>query len=341
VYRSLIPVASIASIASIAAVACRGEDPKPPPKTAPPWTAVGEAYEPGALLSIWGSGANDVWVAGGELGKPVVLHFDGAAWTRNDPPVAQQLWWIHGFAGGPIFVAGEGGAIARHTGGTWEVLESGHPDTIFFGIWGAAQNDMWAVGSGDVVVHYDGTAWTRVRIPYLDMKPASAQKNLFKVWGANAKDVVIVGDSGLALHYDGEIWTRVDTGLTGSPLFTVRGRSATDVWAVGGLGAPALVHWNGTAWAEVELPESAPLVIQGVWTAPGQPVLVSGHEGWAACRNDDGTWAEIEPVTRDALHAIWGDGQGAFWASGGNIVAILDDYRGTLLVAGRTAPRLP
>src|SRR5262249_40573448 len=39
--------------------------------------------EPGALLSIWGTSAHDVWLVGGDPGDghgPMVLHYDGAAW---------------------------------------------------------------------------------------------------------------------------------------------------------------------------------------------------------------------------------------------------------------------
>ncbi|MCC7384805.1 MAG: hypothetical protein IT384_23350 [Deltaproteobacteria bacterium] len=332
--------------------ACGGEDPPPPPKEAPDFVALAADYAPGALLSIWSGSPNDVWVVGGELGKPVVLRFDGMAWRRDDPPIAQQLWWVHGFTGGPVFVVGEGGAIARSNNGAWEVMDSGHPGTTFYGVWAASPSDVWAVGGeflgatssvtrqGDVIVHYDGTRWNRVRLPYLDSKPMSAQKNLFKVWGTRADRVFIVGDGGLALHYDGASWAKHETGVTGAPLFTVSGRGENDVWAIGGLGAPALIHWDGSRWSEVALPADAPQVMQGLWTASGQPVVVSGYGGYVACRSDDGQWAVSAEKTRDALHAVWGDGEG-LWASGGNIVSFLPDYHGALLSSGREVPALP
>ena len=42
------------------------------------------------------------------------------------------------------------------------VVEGGLP---LSGIWGAAPDDVWAVGYGGLVLHYDGTAWQRVAVP--------------------------------------------------------------------------------------------------------------------------------------------------------------------------------
>lgn len=326
--------------------ACSGEEDPPPDETEDKaLTLITEEYADGALLSVWSSGADDVWVVGGEQGHPVVLHFDGSDWERNDPPVDQQLWWVHGFSSGEVFVAGEAGAIARYDGSTWQAFDTGFEGTTFYGIWGSSPNDVWAVGGphqgtppenqvGDVVLHFNGSDWTRVSVPYLEAKPASAQKNLFKVWGANATDVFIVGDSGLTLHYDGTDWNHVNSGITGVTLFTVIGRTANDVYAVGGFGAPALIHWDGTAWEEIEVPLTAPSIIQGIWTAPGEAVYLGGQNGFFASY-ENGEWTEEEPVTNQVYHAVWGDGAGSIWASGGNIVSFSPDYDGVLAVRGR------
>ena len=40
---------------------------------------------PGALLSVWGTNASDVWAVGGDArdgAGPLVIHFDGDTWTR-------------------------------------------------------------------------------------------------------------------------------------------------------------------------------------------------------------------------------------------------------------------
>jgi hypothetical protein len=323
-----------------------------PPDAAPvplAWETVVTDYQPGALLSGWAPAPDDVWAVGGEQGKSVVLHFDGTSWETMDPGLNEQLWWIHGFEGGPVYVAGDHGAIARWDGAAWEIMETGAPGTVLFGIWGAAPDDMWAVGGptqvrvtgvepeGDMVLHYDGTAWQRVEIQALIDKPASQGDNLFKIWGTDANTVFIVGDSGLALHYDGAEWTQVPTPATGAPLFTVTGRSATDVYAVGGLLAAILVHWDGTAWSEVEMPV-APGVTQGVWTAPGEPLYIGGYYGFTAALSDEGAWNVVDTRSQLAYHAVFGDGSGAMWAVGGDIYSQLPDYVGVII---STHPDVP
>jgi len=340
-------------IALVAALAACSDDESGGLTEPPVFALVGEGYAPGALFSVWSDGPDDVWVVGGERNRSVVLRFDGTSWRRDDPPTSAQLWWVHGFSGGPVYVVGDGGTIARRDAAGWEVLDSGHPGTTLFGIWGATPDELWAVGGpdrslpeasqeGDVILRHrpaHGPGWERVRLQVLDDKPASAQKNLFKVWGASPEDVFIVGDGGLVLQYDGATWHKADSGVPGIPLFTVVGRSARDVWAVGGFGSPVVIHWDGASWREVDLPLSAPAVLQGIWTAPGAPVTISGFDGFIATL-DGGRWFVSNPVTREAYHAVWGDGRG-LWAAGGDIVSFRPEYQGALAVTGREAPPLP
>lgn len=319
------------------------------------WQTVVEPYDPGAVVSGWAGAPDDVWVVGGERNQSVVLHYDGTGWEPMDIGVDEPLWWAHGFAGGPLYVAGDHGTMVRFDGQTWDVMETGAPGTVFYGVWGAAPDDMWAVGGptpvpqgdivpeGDVVLHYDGNAelrWERVEIQALLDKPASQGKNLFKVWGASADAVFIVGDSGLALHYDGNTWTKVDTGVPGQPLFTVTGRSADDVYAIGGLGFATLAHWDGSAWSEVDLPAAVPEVIQGIWTAPGEALYIAGWNGFTASLDIDGTWDVQETPSDLAYHAIFGDGDGALWAVGGDIYSLLIDHQGIIITTRAEVPAL-
>lgn len=332
-------------------------DAAPPIDAAEPvpleWNTVVEPYAPGALFSGWASGPDDVWLVGGERGRSVVLHYDGTSWESLDPGLNEQLWWVHGFAGGPIYVVGDHGAVGRWNGTDWEQLDSGAPGTVFYGVWGATPDEIWIVGGptptpasgvtaeGDVVLRYDGAAFERVQVEALMNKPASAQKDLFKVWGTSADQAFIVGSSGLALHYDGATWEKVETPNPGEPLFTVSGRSATDAYAVGGLGAAVLIHWDGTAWSEIELPPGAPQAIQGVWTAPGQPVYLGGWYGYTAALTEEGAWTVENTDTDFAYHGVLGDGSGAVWAVGGDIYSQLADYQGIILSTRDDVPAPP
>lgn len=349
------------ALVALAAPACSDDGGGPEADAAPPdaapiplaWEPVVTEYDPGALLSGQALAPDDVWVVGGERGKSVVLHFDGTSWETMDPGLNEPLWWVHAFPGGPVYVAGDHGAVARWDGTAWEIMDTGSPGTTLFGIWGAAPDDVWAVGGptqarvgdiepeGDVVLHYDGTAWQRVEIQALIDKPASQGKQLFKVWGAGADSVFVVGDVGFALHYDGSAWKSVPLPMPGEQLFTVVGRSATDVYAVGSLlGSVVLNHWDGAAWSDVPLPVQlqAQQVAQGIWTAPGQPVYIGAYNGYTAALSAEGAWTIEDTGFNFVYHSVFGDGTGTLWGVGGDLYSFMADYQGIII---STRPDVP
>jgi hypothetical protein len=61
------------------------------------------------------------------------------------------------------------------------------------GIWGNSATNVFAVGEGGMILHYDGKAWK---------KTTSGTTNDFNgVWGSSAADVFAVGNPGTILHY--------------------------------------------------------------------------------------------------------------------------------------------
>lgn len=83
--------------------------------TAP--TGIGRA----SLFTVAGSGASDVYAVGG-LGNAVVLHWDGAAWSRLSDPLLDAAPGLTGVSvdrDGTVFVVGGSGAKLRRRGGAW------------------------------------------------------------------------------------------------------------------------------------------------------------------------------------------------------------------------------
>src|SRR5690242_12399074 len=97
-------------VAALAVAACGGTPGRP-------WTVVAKD-QPAALLSTWSSSPTDVWAVGGDPGDgtgPIVEHYDGKTWTKLDSGQRNiDLWWVKGFAGGPVFMTGSGGTILRY-----------------------------------------------------------------------------------------------------------------------------------------------------------------------------------------------------------------------------------
>jgi hypothetical protein len=272
--------------------------------------------EPAALLSIWGTSASDVWVTGGRrelTGGPTILHLDGTTWNRVDSGQrGLDLWWTFGFDGGDVFFTGSEGAILRYRNAAFERMPTPRSGLIF-GLWGAAPDDLWAVGAGDdghgIVWRYDGTAWRDA-----DMPPALPSLVL-KVHGQRADDVWISCFGGVTLHWDGTALTRMATGIT-SPLFSIV-TTPDVVIAVGGYtGLGQIVEYGAGTGAWTTQPSLIPVAWRGTAAGAGQ-IFAVGESGAVAQRIATG-WSLLDPpMTQNSFHAAWVDPNGGLWGVGG------------------------
>jgi hypothetical protein len=133
-------------------------------------------------------------------------------------------------------------------------------------------SDAWAVGSGALALHWNGSSWARVPVPH----PGTFANGLRGVAAVSASDVWAVGSwqdtptavKTLIVHWDGTRWTKVPSpsfgagSQYGSVLTGVSATSASDVWAVGyySKANPSatfqslILHWDGTTWTQVPTP---------------------------------------------------------------------------------------
>src|SRR5439155_1757021 len=108
---------------------------------------------------------------GGGLGngRPSMMqHLARGKWSAVDfGDATETLWWVFGFSSTEVYAVGEKGAIWRFDGSAATRLASPTTATLF-GIWGAARDDVWAVGGPPAaLLHYDGSNWARVEPPGL------------------------------------------------------------------------------------------------------------------------------------------------------------------------------
>lgn len=147
----------------------------------------------GALRAIWGRSDRDIYCVG-EGGA--ILHFDGTSWQQTSAAELSgaELMAVWGPASSPseLWVVGKNGLIAQRRGSTWQRF-TGQTLSNLWGLWGGPAQDVWAVGDGGLVLHFDGKeTWTKV--------PSGTKNNLLGVSGAPEGGVWVVGQLGTILH---------------------------------------------------------------------------------------------------------------------------------------------
>jgi hypothetical protein len=301
---------------------------EPAVESEPAWT-VDHATTDGVLLGVWGSRPDDIWVVGGQADRSVVMHGDGQRWSAVDVLASSLLYSIYGFSDSDIYAVGERGTILHFDGAEWTRVASG-TELPLYGLWGSSGDDVWIVGgdrsAAPIVLHGVRGSFSRVELP-----AGMAPKSLFKPHGFAPDDVMLVGSESTVLRWNGTTWRRETVPTTG-PLLSTWGRSATDVYAVGGSASSEIVHFDGRAWSQVaELPTGWGLT--GVFTSADGTFAVGPQSLMFELRRDGSavqvTLPKLDPATY--LHGVWGDGHGTTYAVGGELFAYPRPMGGVIL----------
>ena len=126
-----------------------------------------------ALTGIGWVSPTDVWVVGYHHFQPLVLRFDGAAWSRSETEVRGDLFAVEPFATGEVW--GIGTPVQMFDGETWNEASVVRADGLEL-VDGAAVGgrDIWAVGMRSnaddpitriAIYRYSGRRWVPVEGP--------------------------------------------------------------------------------------------------------------------------------------------------------------------------------
>jgi hypothetical protein len=281
-----------------------------------------------------------VWACGADKGSgPLVVHWDGNAWTKLATGFSGDLWWAHAFPGRAFF-GGAGGLVLEYDGQKFTRLEPPFAlarQTVF-GVWGTSPTDVYAVGGSagreGFIWHWDGAAFTSIDLPAdVPRLPNGEAPGMFKVWG-DGTDVWVVGGAGTILKKHGtDPFVTVPSGTTDT-LFTVNGSLGKPV-IVGGTTSPdALIGNSASGVFASAAPVTNSGILQGVYQADGD-VWASGEKG-NVYELQGSSFAPVDTkLTLDvgSLHAMYIDEKGGIWSVGGNVLSTsLDD--GTLIHRG-------
>ncbi len=228
---------------------------------------------------------------------------DVLGWQWENPlPQGTALNDMWGESADNIYAVGDGGTILHFDGVKWTVEPVDAKDWSY-GIWGSGANNIYAVGLR-AVLHYNGISWNRTEI--------DAPGYLYGIWGTSASNIYAVGEVSTIMHYDGNTWTAMPNNAN-RPLYDVWGTSPTNVYAVGYSGT--IVHYDGGTWSIMPSPTTQHL--KSVWGTSATNIYASGENG-TLLHYDGTTWVEIQTPVTVTLRDIHGSNESDIYISTSN-----------------------
>jgi hypothetical protein len=113
------------------------------------------------------------------------------------------------------------------------------PAVNYYGVHGSSAQDVWIVGAGGTILHWDGMALRPV--------PSGAQSDLYAVFAVSATLAYAAGASGLLLVWNGTTWVKATT-PTMQDLYAIWA-DATTAFVVGQTGT--ILTPRGGTWSLV------------------------------------------------------------------------------------------
>ncbi|NMC69778.1 MAG: hypothetical protein GYA57_06875 [Myxococcales bacterium] len=208
------------------------------------WTNRSDAGFTGTLRGVWSLSSPTTVVVVGDRGA--LRTWNGSTWTTPTVTPAldtnETLYDVQGWASNSIAAIGGRASYPFHAtvvgfdGTTWRSATFG--SVRLRGLWGYRNNDLWGVGLGGQIWHWDGTRWVE--------SDSGTTYDLYAVHGTGSSAVRAVGAGGRETTYSGFRWTASSVGVTTSALYGYYARSATEAWAVGASGT--IVRRDGSVW---------------------------------------------------------------------------------------------
>ncbi len=210
-------------------------------------------------------------------------------------------------------------------------------------VWGTSKDDVWAVGSGGTVIHWNGSAWSPSVIP---PSPAEMKNTFFAVGGTGANDVWVASTTSSIFHNDGSGWTLLESPAPKGyevPVFSIwtdgleaiRLGTRSFEYVVNTPNGPLWLTGNQFANATVKPdkrkvawePQLGTATVVGYYGTADDLWLIgdnSTFKPWQRALTMHGVrakggeleWTEVESNALPKLHAIWGSSAEDIWAVG-------------------------
>lgn len=221
------------------------------------------------------------------------------------------------------FVAGFQPSARAALPPNWRYITPLPQGNALLAAWAAAPDDLFAGGSGGVILRWNGTNWTQMT--------TATTKTIYSIHGLSNRDVWAVGgdayatnqaERSLVLHWDGDKWTEMTppnfSGWT-YPFNAVHAVGPKDVWGVID-GGTFPVHYDGKKWEFVSMPLSAEGSFEAITSVTSNHVFFAGTHGQIV-HLDSGNWrleqkTESGNFTVNILQTLWAADAETVYAGG-------------------------
>lgn len=322
-------------------------------------------------------GPNNVWAVGGAGDgqgddRNLIEHWNGSQWHTVASPHpgdgsgtllgvdaldASDVWAV-GYHGYQLNGNANNHTEAMHWNGfSWSVATTPQPahDSRLVAVSALAYNDVWAVGNSThrvdpnvgirtLVVHWDGSSWTRSGATDTIDVPGAYRTYITGVIAISANNVWAVGYYSLsqnghthavAWRWNGQHWNRVAfpdfAPAIDSAFYSVSAVGPGSIWAVGEYEdspvKPLIANWNGSGWTQYTAPDAGfTYRLNSVSVASANDVWAVGGDLWeedgqnAVILHWNGIWWTQQSAPNAAeyrtLEAVSTGGSGNPWAVG-------------------------
>jgi hypothetical protein len=272
---------------------------------------------------------------------PVVLHYDGAAWSKSledAGDAAISLASIWGAGPSQVFAVGKcvGGALMLTYNGTaWSAPPAncaGGSLNEFTSVLGISGSDAFRVGRGPLppsfngwIDHYDGQAWNEAY-----RRACSFCGGLRAIWTRAHNDAIAVGDAGEIRRYDGTNWNLQSSGTTNNLNTVWEVGPSSGVFAAGDAGT--ILYYDGSSWLSQTSGTTQPLY--AIWGTSANDVFAVGGSGTILHYNGS-AWTAQNSGSSQPLRGVWGSSASSVFVVGdGSTILFYDGSRWTAQTAG-------
>jgi hypothetical protein len=285
----------------------------PTPEAAPESPDATDGTAAAAEDTAGGSAGGELSPGPGEPGLPLPCGEESSAWRGvNPPPVATALRGVRAFADGQAVAVGDWGRIVHWNGQSTRVLRQDASQALN-AVDGASPDDLWVVGDGGLVLHYDGLVWKQI--------DSHTERDLTSV-AVGPAGVWMLGEDIVLRYADGVIHQEPDGAKAGDEPFADIAADGDGAWMVGG---NSIWRFDGKKWEATELGNAkAPLQLTAVASRGADQAWAVGKLAGAGVvfAFDGEQWTKFPGRFEPALDVAVGGAKGQ-----GRVYALLENGR--------------